>query len=131
MKILIFALLLLGMKQGFPIPQQKILAVSVDKNGQIYMGRDTLSLDRLPYEVQERLFKSYLGTGKMYDQIQFQRMGDVLPTIIHSTTEAIKDGQQKALREYCVSKYSCPFDKLKANQQVKVRKQYPVLFQDL
>ena len=97
MKIWIFVFLLLGMKQAFPVPQQKILTVAVDKNGQIFMGRDTLSLDRLPYEIQQRLFKSYLGTGKMYDQIQFQRIGDdVLPTIIHATTEAIKEGQQKA-----------------------------------
>ena len=128
MKILIFAFLLFGIK---PLPQQKILTVAVDKNGQIFMGRDTLSLDGLPYEIQQRLFKSYLGTGKMYDQIQFQRMGDVLPTIIHATTEAIKEGQEKALREFCVSKYSSPFDKLKSSQQGKVRKQYPVLFQDL
>ncbi len=128
MKVWLFAFLLLGLN---PLPQQKILSVSVDKNGQVFMGRDTLSLDRLPYEVQQRLFKSYLGTGKMYDQIQFQRVGDVLPTIIHATTEAIKDGQQKALREYCVSKYSSPFDKLNNNQQSKIRRQYPVLFQDL
>lgn len=131
MKIWIFAFLLLGMKQAFPVPQQKILTVSVDNNGQIFMGRDTLSLDRLPYEVQQRLFKSYLGTGKMYDQIQFQRVGEVLPTIIHATTEAIKVGQEKALREYCVSKYSSSFERLNSNQQNKVRRQYPVLFQEL
>jgi hypothetical protein len=130
MKIWIIAVLLLGMNSSI-LSQQKILSVSVDKNGQVYMGRDTLSLDRLPSEIQERLFKSYLGTGRMYDQIQFQRMGDVLPTIIHATTEAIKEGQAKALREYCVSKYSAPFDKLNNNQQNKVRKNYPVLFQDL
>ena len=131
MKFWIFAFLLLGMKQAFPVTQQKILTVAVDKNGQIFMGRDTLSLDRLPYEIQQRLFKSYLGTGNMYDLIQFQRMGDVLPTIIHATTEAIKEGQQKALREYCVSKYSAPFDKLNNKQQSKIQRQYPVLFQDL
>ncbi len=130
MKFWIFAVLLLGMNSSI-LSQQKILAVAVDKNGQVYMGRDTLSLDRLPSERQERLFKSYLGTGKMYDQIQFQRMGDVLPTIIHSTTEAIKEGQLKALREFCVSKYSAPFDKLNSKQQSKVQRQYPVLFQDL
>ena len=39
--------------------------------------------------------------------------------------------KEKALREFCVSKYSSPFDKLKSSQQGKVRKQYPVLFQDL
>lgn len=131
MKIWIFAFLLLGIKQAFPVPQQKILTVSVDNNGQIFMGRDTLSLDRLPYEIQQRLFKSYLGTGKMYDQIQFQRVGEVLPTIIHATTEAIKVGQEKALREYCVSKYSSSFERLNSNQQNKVRRQYPVLFQEL
>lgn len=131
MKIWIFAFLLLGMKQAFPVPQQKILTVAVDKNGEIFMGRDTLSLDQLPGEIQQRLFKSYLGTGKMYDQIQFQRVGDVLPAIIHATTEAIKEGQTKALREYCISKYSSSFERLNNNQQNKVKKNFPVLFQDL
>jgi hypothetical protein len=116
---------------GKPLPQQKILTVILDNNGWICIGRDTLSVDKVAFEVQQRLWKTYLGTGKMQDEIVIQLHGDVLPTIQAAAKEAIQKGQEKALAEYCVMKYKKTFDKLNENQQSKVKRQYPVLFQQL
>lgn len=112
-----------------PIRTEKVLTIVIDKNGYCLMGRDTLSNDNLEKEVKERLWKSYLGTGKMYDRIDLQTRGDISLSVKGAAIEAIKKGQEKALAEYCVSKYKDTFDKLSAKDQGKIRQRFPVLFQ--
>jgi hypothetical protein len=112
-----------------PLRQEKILTVVVDSHGYNLMGRDTLTNDKLESEIKERLWKSYLGTGKMYDRIDLQMRGDVAPSVKTAAIEAIKKGQDKALAEYCVLKHKNSFDKLSAKDQEKIRQHYPVLFQ--
>jgi len=111
------------------LPQEKILTVVVDSRGFNVMGRDTLMNDKLESEIKERLWKSYLGTGKMYDRIDLQTHGDVAPSVKEAAIDAIKKGQEKALAEYCVLKHKNSYDKLSAKDQAKIRQHYPVLFQ--
>ncbi len=113
-----------------PDPLKKITIV-IHADETVYIGRDTLSLDKLAGELQQRLWKSYLGTGKMYDSIVVLFSGEVMMGVRGAALDAVKEGQEKALREVCVSKYNQPFDKLSASQQKRVKRQFPVLFQEM
>lgn len=113
-----------------PNPVKKI-TVTVTGEGDIYVGRDTVLAENLSKELEQRLWKSYLGTGKMYDSIVVVFQDGVLMGMKGSVLDAVKEAQTKALDILCVDKYHKPFDKLSATQQQKVRKNFPVLFQEL
>ena len=108
----------------------KIIVVKIDEIGVITDGRDTISSDELSEYIRERLFKSYTGTGKMYDRIRVEKIHDgPVSTLMDILLKEIASGQKKALTELCLHKYKQGFDNLKSKQQQKIRKQFPVLFQ--
>ena len=94
------------------------------------MGRDTLTVTQLTTEIQRRLWKSYLGTGKMYDALKVIFAGDVAEEVKKVVLESVHEAQQKALTEYCIDKHRKRFENLSSGQQKKIRKQFPVLFQE-
>lgn len=108
---------------------QKIITVTVNEQGSVFIGKDTLTLEQLTDELQKRLWKSYMGTDKMYDAIHLEFKGEVRENIIASVKKAILEAQQKALTDICLQKYKKLFEDLSSNQQEKIRKQFPVLFQ--
>ena len=57
---------------------EKILQVSVDEIGTVSVGRDTVGADNLARYIQERLFKSYLGTGQMQGKIKIVKVNSCL-----------------------------------------------------
>lgn len=112
------------------LPAEKTLLVSVDESGTIRVGRDTVSSDDLARYIQERLFKSYTGTGNMHDKIKFSVASDNVPGIVVDVVlKEIQEGQRRALTELCLEKYSDHFEKIDKRKQDKLRKQFPVLFQ--
>ena len=113
---------------GKLIPQKSI-TVTVDQKGWIFIGKDTLTTDQLAEELQKRLWKSYLGTGKMYHSIHLEHAGEVLPEIEGSVKKAIHEGQEKALTEVCLQLHKKLFEDLSQRQQRKIKNQFPVLFQ--
>jgi hypothetical protein len=109
---------------------EKVILVIVDESGTIAVGRDTISSDDLAKYIQERLFKSYMGTGKMYDKILFSRASNNVPEeVTEVVLNEIKEGQRRALRELCTQKYKILFENITKKQQAKLKKQFPVLFQ--
>jgi hypothetical protein len=109
---------------------KKILTVVINENGAVSVGRDTLSADNLARYIQERLFKSYLGTGKMQDAITLKKNSDAIPDMVTDVIiQEIKEGQKKALTEICLQKYRKGFDSIDERKQDKLKKQFPVLFQ--
>ena len=109
----------------------KVITITVNGSGNVFMGKDTLTTDILAAELKERLWKSYLGNGRMYDQIELVLQGEVLMGVKGAALDAIKEAQGKALKELCIEKYKKPFENLSAAQQKKVKRQFPVLFQEL
>jgi hypothetical protein len=108
----------------------KVLFVILHNTGIVKIGRDTVEVDKISRYVQERLFKSYLGTGKMHDRILFAKekgMEDSLTVEI--VVKEIKEGQSRALRQICTEKYKKLYDELDEGAQKKIRKQFPILFQ--
>jgi len=108
---------------------QKTITVTVDQKGWIFIGKDTLTTDQLAEELQKRLWKSYLGTGKMYHSIHLQHTGEVLPEIDQNVKKAIMESQQKALTDICLQLHKKLYEDLTNRQQRKIRNQFPVLFQ--
>ena len=108
----------------------KIISIIVDPSGMAVVGRDTLTVTQLTTEIQRRLWKSYLGTGKMYDALKVIFAGDVAEEVKKVVLESVHEAQQKALTEYCIDKHRKRFENLSSGQQKKIRKQFPVLFQE-
>lgn len=112
------------------LPAEKILQVTVDESGTISVGRDTIGSDELARYIQERLFKSYMGTGQMHDKIKFSKANEAVPDmVIQVVLKEIQEGQQKALTQVCLQKYNNRFENVDKKKQDKLRKQFPVLFQ--
>ncbi|MBM3416757.1 MAG: hypothetical protein FJY20_10020 [Bacteroidetes bacterium] len=109
---------------------EKILLVQVDEIGLIKIGRDTVGSDQLARYIQERLFKSYMGTGQMHDRIRIEKTEITVPDLVMEVIlKEIKEGQRRALSEFCVLKYRKGFDDLDRSKQSRIKKKFPVLFQ--
>jgi hypothetical protein len=112
-------------------PAKKYLDITVTANGAIYMWPDTLIIDELSENVEQRLWKSYLGTGKMYDEIRITYETGTSGQLHADALKSIKEGQTKALTQVCLQKNRKTYDELTSRQQKKIRRQFPVLFQEL
>ncbi|HUR67470.1 MAG TPA: hypothetical protein VMZ03_14050 [Chitinophagaceae bacterium] len=112
------------------IPVEKVLVVKVDEIGLVSVGRDNVGADNLAKYIQERLFKSYMGTGQMHDRIRLEKIDSEIPEpVITVVIAEIKAGQHKALTELCLQKFSKTFEELDSKKQGRLKKQFPVLFQ--
>ena len=110
--------------------RKRVLLVRIDEIGIVTDGVDTISSDELADYINRRLFKSYMGNGKMYDLIRVEKINlGPMPDVLQTLLKEIALGQKKALADFCLHKYKKGFDALSAKQQKKIRKQYPVLFQ--
>ena len=123
-------LLFAGKKANASTPlANKIITVKVNTAGIISVGRDTISSDDLALYIRERLFKSYTGTGKMYDGIKLIKDGEPESIVFEIVRKEIVNGQKKALNELCLEKYKRLFEDISSRQQDKLKKNFPVLFQ--
>lgn len=125
---LCFALFLIAINnQSFAA--DKIINVKVNASGIITIGRDTVSSDDVAMYIRERLFKSYTGTGKMYDAIKLTLEGSPEQVVVDVVKKEIASGQKKALTELCLEKHKKVFDDISSRQQAKLKKNFKVLFQ--
>ena len=113
------------------LPPVKIITIRVFPDGKLFMDRDTLRSETLSPVLRQRLWKSYMGTGKMYDSIHVSFEGEVLMGVRGSVLDAIKDAQLKTLTQLCLEKYRKEFANISVRQQNKLKNQFPVLFQEL
>ena len=115
---------------GMISPVEKILLVTVDEIGNIKVNQDPVGSDDLANYIQERLFKSYTGTGKMHTSVRLIKLSTKVPDMVTQVViNEIKDGQKKALVEVCLLRYNKLFDNLDKKKQLKMQKLFPVLFQ--
>jgi hypothetical protein len=109
---------------------EKIITVNVNGSGIITVGRDTISSDDLAMYIRERLFKSYTGTGKMYDAVKLVVNSDPQSVVLEKIKKEITNGLKKTLNELCLEKYKKLYDDLSSRKQSKLKKNFPVLFQN-
>ena len=109
---------------------EKILLVTVNETGVVNVGGDTVGSDNLARYIQERLFKSYMGTGQMHSKIKFVKANDNVPDmVVQVILKEIQEGQKRALTELCLQKYKSRFENIDSQKQDKLKRQFPVLFQ--
>jgi len=108
---------------------EKLITVNVNGAGIITVGRDTISSDDLAMYIRERLFKSYTGTGKMYDAVKLSINGDPQPVVVNVVKKEIANGLKKTLNELCLEKYKKLYEDISSRQQRKLKKNFGVLFQ--
>ncbi|TMI66113.1 MAG: hypothetical protein E6H07_09480 [Bacteroidetes bacterium] len=109
---------------------EKIITVKVNSSGIVTIGRDTVSSDDIAAYIRDRLFKSYTGTGKMYDAIKLVIDGEPQAVVMEVVQKEIARGQKKALNELCIEKYKKLFEDISPRQQDKIKKNFKVLFQE-
>lgn len=109
--------------------RKKIIVVNVIARGQAIIGRDTFSFDGLTKELKQRFWKSFTGTGKMQDAVQLQFSENVLMGVRSAAMDAIKKAQKEALADLCLQLHKKEYDELSSRQQAKIKRQYPILFQ--
>ncbi len=108
---------------------EKTITITINPSGQAIIGRDTFTVETLSPELHQRLWKSYMGTGRMIDRIIIKKDAEVAMGISDSIMTAIQKAQKDVLTEVCVQKNKKRFDELSARQQDKMKRQFPVLFQ--
>ncbi len=108
---------------------QKLIDIKVTADGWAITGRDTISVLEIADELRTRLWKSYLGTGKMPTAIRISYDDNVPLTTRETAEKAVKEAQGKALTELCLQKNKKRFEELSDNQQNRIRKKFPILFQ--
>lgn len=109
---------------------EKILLITVNETGIIKVNGDPVGSDFLASYIQERLFKSYLGTGKMHSGIKLVKFNNQVPDMVTEVvTNEIKEGQRKALVQVCLLRYNKLFNSLETKKKEKMQKLFPVLFQ--
>jgi hypothetical protein len=109
--------------KNFP---EKIITIIVNESGTVFMGVDTLEIHELGDVLQDRLFKSYSGTGKMPSSIKLQ---SAPLNLRKSVIAEINKAQHNALSDLCMHLHKRKFDGLTAKQQEKIKRKFPVLFQ--
>jgi hypothetical protein len=116
---------------GSSVLPEKAIRITIDERGYASIGRDTLTIIELTEEIHIRLWKSYLGTGKMPGVVLVSYKGNAASIHQTATEKALKEAQQKTLQEFCVHKYKKKFENVSSSQLKKMKKQFPILFQQV
>ena len=128
---LLIALVHLQTVRAIPVVTKPGLEVKVYETGTITVGRDTVSSDNLARYIQTRLFKSYMGTGQMPVGIFVTKVDDNVPSpVLEVVINEVKEGQRRALTELCLEKYKRLYENIDKKKQARLKKQFPVLFQE-
>ncbi|HET9430449.1 MAG TPA: hypothetical protein VFO70_04695 [Chitinophagaceae bacterium] len=132
-RLFIIGLLLPLLCCGFsrPVPLQKIITIQVNENGKVFIDRIAIESDQLPREVQQRLWRSYMSTGKMPQAIRLDYAASISPELRKSIEDGTRLGQGRTLTVLSLHKHKKKYEDLSNSKKEKIKKQYPVLFQKL
>ena len=108
---------------------ENIIVVTVDAKGKAMIGKDSFDMEGLSQELQQRFWRSYLGTDKMQEKVKLDYIGNVSPAFKKNVIAAIKKAQQGALIDLCLQLHKKKYEDLSAKQQQKIKAKYPILFQ--
>lgn len=133
MQLLFLFLSIFGSTQAnapLELSAKKILLLKVDSTGIIIVGNDSLNSYSLATYIYDRLYGSFKGTGRMHNKIKLETENSNIPDkIIEAISNAIMEGQKRALTNLSIQKYSDQFENISTRRQDKLRKKFPVLFQ--
>ena len=109
---------------------QKTITLRVAPDQQLTIDGITVYKDNLPKELQQRLWRSYMSNGKMPATIYINNENQTNQDIHTEINAAIKEAQEKTLTVLSLHKHKKRFDDISTQKKEKIRKQFPVLFQE-
>ncbi len=132
MKLLLLLLTIVGTIQtssAKKLTAEKILQLKINERGTVSFGRDSVYKENLAGYIQERLFNSYISTGKMYSSIKLEKSTiDVPDSVLLLAAREIQEGQKRALKDFCLDKYKKLYENIDPKDKEKIQKKFPVLF---
>jgi hypothetical protein len=130
LRSLIILLLLLPAIASHSISPTRILHIHVAPKEEVSIDGVKIDIsETLSKELQQRLWRSFMGNGKMPDGIELQFEETVTTGVKTSILKSIKEAQEKTLNLLCLHKYKKSSADIKGKQRARLKKQFPVLFQ--
>lgn len=109
----------------------EIITITVKATGGVSINGVSCLPDHIHSALGKKLWNKYLATKKMQDRIKIKFVGEVLMGTRGATMDEVLQAQQETLKKLCLRKYGQEFDMLSATRQSFVRRNFPVLFQEL
>lgn len=128
-KLFLLALLIVSISRANQLPFQKTVVIHVNEKAEVMIDQAKYFTDDLAREVQQRLWRSYMTSGKMVQSIQLSFDAAVSEELKKEVLFNIKTAQEKTLTVLSLHKHKKRFENISSNKQEKIRKQFPVLFQ--
>lgn len=129
-KLIVLALLFASFSSVNPVPFQKTVAIHVTEKGEVMIDQAKYFTEDLAREVQQRLWRSYMTSGKMVQSIHLSFDATVSEELKKEVLFNIKTAQEKTLTVLSLHKHKKRFENISSSKQEKIRKQFPVLFQN-
>lgn len=127
---LIILLLLLPTIASYSKSSIRILHIHVAPKEEVSIDGVKIDIsESLSKELQQRLWRSFMGNGKMPDRIDLQFEEAVTAQVKASILKSIKEAQEKTLNLLCLHKYKRSSVDITGKQRSRLKKQFPVLFQ--
>jgi hypothetical protein len=131
MSRVVLALLALSVFSFSPLlSTERIIIISVNTREEVSIdGIKIDNVDNLSQQIQQRLWRSYMGNGKMPDIIHIRFDTDVPINLRSAVFGAVRDGQERTLNVLSLEKFKKKFADASDKQKDKLKKRFPILFQ--
>lgn len=130
LRSLTLALLLLTTLAWKSPPASRIIHINVTAKEEVSIDGVQIDVsETLSKELQQRLWRSFMGNGKMPERIELQFEEGTTNGIKNSIHKSIKEAQEKTLNMLCLHKYKKTATDIRGKQRSRLQKQFPVLFQ--
>src|SRR5688500_4522700 len=94
-KLLVLAFLIISISRANQFPFQKTVAIHVNEKGEVMIDQAKYFTDDLAREVQQRLWRSYMTSGKMVQSIHLSFDVSVSEELKNEVLFSIKTAQEK------------------------------------
>ncbi|MBL0334886.1 MAG: hypothetical protein IPP73_06100 [Chitinophagaceae bacterium] len=110
-------------------PIIKTVTVKVLADQQCFIDGYKVNFWELGTELHKRIWRTFMGNDKMPDNVLVVYEGDVNDETKSATLKSVKEAQQRTLTMYALFKYKKKYEDLADNKKEKIKKLFPILFQ--
>ncbi len=112
-----------------PSPIIKTITVKVLADQQCFIDGYKVNFWELGTELHKRIWRTFMGNDKMPDNVLVVYEGDVNDETKTATLKSVQEAQQRTKTMYALFKYKKKFEDLSDSKKDKIKKQFPILFQ--
>lgn len=112
------------------LPIEKTVTIKVLANQETFIDGVKIGFWELGIELNKRLWRSFVGNSKMPASILVVYEGEVTDEWKTATLKGVREGQQRTLVMLSLFKYKKKFEDISSPKKEKIKRQFPVLFQE-